>query len=85
MSALHDAEGHVAGNNDMAEEHWSDDEFALQSMEGPAPKLDASDFVRAARLKADQAAPSLSPLRPAARLGTYSPAVRPVCDRLPTR
>ena len=61
MSALHDAEGHVAENNDMAEEGWSDDEFAFQSMEGPAVALDASDFVRAARLKADQAAPPRYP------------------------
>lgn len=57
MSALHKAEGHVAEDNDMAEEGWGDDEFALQSMEGPAPAHDASDFVRAARLKADQTAP----------------------------
>ncbi|AIT07602.1 hypothetical protein MC45_15880 [Sphingomonas taxi] len=35
----------------MAEDGWSDEEFALQSMEGPAPALDASDFVRAVRLQ----------------------------------
>jgi hypothetical protein len=64
MSALHDAEGHVAENNDIAEDGWSDDEFALQSMEGPAPALDASDFVRAARLQSAPAEVATSPRVP---------------------
>ncbi len=64
MSALHDAEGHVAENNDMAEEGWSEDEFTLQSMEGPASALDAADFVRAARSKSVPALVTASPRVP---------------------
>ena len=63
MSALHDAEGHVA-ENDMAEEGWNEDGFTLQSMEGPDTALDAADFVRAARSKSVPALVATSPRIP---------------------
>jgi len=64
VSPLHDTKGHVAENNDMAEEGWSDDEFALQPMEGPSAAPDASDFVRAARTESVPAPLTIDPRVP---------------------